>query len=151
MTTYYYFNLKNAIELHDDIIDLSGGRKGIHEIGLLESILEHVQNNDYYPSFEDKLTHLVYSIVMNHAFSDGNKRSAIAIGAYFLQINGYSGVVGKFIIEMENVVLWIAKKYINKSFLFIIITSLMADGNLSEEVKLKLYEVLDKEERKKLK
>jgi death on curing protein len=151
MPTFYYFNIHFAILVHNKIIELSGGRKGMQDIGLLESVVEHVKNDDYYQSFEEKLTHLVFSIAMNHAFSDGNKRSAIALGAYFLQINGYSGMVGKYIIEMENIVLWVAKGYINKEFLSSIVNSLMREGNISEEIKLKIYEILDDEEKKKFK
>jgi hypothetical protein len=29
-----------------------------------------MQNNDYYPSFEEKLTHLMHGVAMNHAFED---------------------------------------------------------------------------------
>jgi death-on-curing protein len=151
MPTFYYFNVHFAIIVHDKILELSGGRKGMRDVGLLSSVLEHVQNDVYYQSFEDKLTHLVFSIAMNHAFSDGNKRSSIALGAYFLQINGYSGIVGKFIVEMENIVLWVAKGFINKEFLSLIVYCLMTEGTLSEDIKLKIYETLDEEEKKKFK
>jgi hypothetical protein len=56
---------------------------GIFNIGYLESALEFIQNDDYYPAFEDKLVHLIWSINRNHAFSDGNKRLSITIGVHF--------------------------------------------------------------------
>lgn len=77
--TILYFNTEHAIKEHDNIIDISGGVKGMHNIGLLDSVIHHIQNDLYYPTFCDKLTHLVFSIAMNHAFSDGNKRSSIAL------------------------------------------------------------------------
>ena len=40
-----------------------------------------------YPSIEEKAAHLLYFIVKNHAFSDGNKRIAAAIFIYFLAAN----------------------------------------------------------------
>lgn len=55
----FYFDTKHAIEVHDWIIDKSGGLHGYREIGLLDSALEHIQNDDYYPTFEEKLKHLV--------------------------------------------------------------------------------------------
>ena len=59
---YNYFTLEYAIKKHDFIIDESGGSHGVNDIGLLDSVLEHIQNDLYYPEFEIKLTHLVYSV-----------------------------------------------------------------------------------------
>ena len=59
---FLYFDTAHAITVHDDIIIKSGGSLGILNIGLLESTLEHVQNDMYYPSLIDKVTHLFYSI-----------------------------------------------------------------------------------------
>jgi death-on-curing protein len=89
VTKFLYFDVNHAVEVHDWIIEHSGGRPGTLHIGNLESPLEHVQNDMYYPTIEDKLTHLVYAINKNHAFNDGNKRSSIVLGAFFLQLNGY--------------------------------------------------------------
>ena len=137
---FVYFDIKHATIEHDKIIDLSGGRHGFHDVGLLESALVHVQNDLYYPTIEKKLTHLVFSIAMNHAFVDGNKRSSIALGAYFLEINGYGSIVGKFIVEMENIVLWLAQKRISKDLLFEIINSLLNNSEITEEIKLKILD-----------
>jgi death on curing protein len=142
MTSILYFDLKYAIQIHDKIIKISGGKLGMHEIGLLESVIEHVKNDDYYPSFCDKLTHIVFSIAMNHAFADGNKRSSIALGGFFLGLNGYGKRIGTFIIEMENIVLWVAQRKIDKEFLSLIINSLIEQGEFTEEIKLKLFETL---------
>ncbi len=80
---------------------------------------------------------------MNHAFLDGNKRSSIALAGFFLDINGYGRRVGTFIVEMENIVLWVAERKINKDFLLEIITSLLEQGEFTEEIKLKLFEILE--------
>jgi death on curing protein len=74
----FYFDILHAIEVHDWIIDNSGGLHGINNIGLLESALEHIQNDLYYPDFFHELTHLLFAINKFHAFTDGNKRSSIA-------------------------------------------------------------------------
>lgn len=141
--SFLYFNLKYAVATHDKIIQISGGRLGVHDTGLLKSVLEHVKNDDYYPTLCDKLTHLVFSIAMNHAFTDANKRSSIALGAFFLEINGYGNRVGVFIVEMENIVLWVAQKKIDKKFLREIINSLMNYGELEEDIKVRLFEILE--------
>lgn len=143
MSLILYFDLKHAVQTHDKIIEISGGSLGLHDEGLLESVITHVKNDDYYPTIPDKLTHIVYSVAMNHAFSDGNKRSAIALGGFFLLINGYGRRVGTFIIEMENIVLWVAQKKIDKDFLSDIIKSLIENGELTEEIKLKLLSAIE--------
>jgi death on curing protein len=140
--TALYFDLTYTIKTHDKIIEISGGRLGIRDKGLLESVLEHVKNDAYYPTLTDKLTHLVYSIAMNHAFVDGNKRSSIALGGFFLEINGYDQRVGTFILEMENIVLWVVQKKIDKLLLSKIIDSVIEHGELTEEIKLELLTLL---------
>mgnify|MGYP000653309091 CR=1 FL=1 len=70
----FYFNIEHAIKLHDWIINNSGGLPGNREIGLLDSALQHIQNDMYYPTFEEKLKHLVYAVNKFHPFNDGNGR-----------------------------------------------------------------------------
>lgn len=135
-----YFDVVHAVQVHDWIIEHSGGRAGILEIGYLESALEHVRNDDYYPSFEEKLTHLVFAVNKFHAFNDGNKRSSIVLGAYFLVLNGYGYCVTQFVREMENIAVWVAENKIGKDLLGEIIASVLVEPELPEELKLKLYE-----------
>ena len=133
-----YFDITHAIEVHDWIIENSGGLAGINNLGLLESSLEHIQNDNYYPKIEDKLTHLVFSIIKFHAFTDGNKRSSIALGSYFLQLNGYDYAVRTFVLEMENIAVWVAEGKISKELLGTIVESLIYEDNFSESLKLKI-------------
>ena len=104
--------------------------------------MEHIQNDDYYPDFEDKITHLVFSINKNHAFTDGNKRSSIALGAFFLELNALENIVSKFIIEMENIAVYVADNKIDKGLLFEIITSIIYEQDYSEELKIKIIDSL---------
>ncbi|WP_233424254.1 Fic family protein [Helicobacter suis] len=55
-------------------------------IGYLASALENIQNDDFYPSFCDKLAHLMFSCIKFHPFNDGNKRTSIYLGMCFLDI-----------------------------------------------------------------
>jgi death on curing protein len=142
--TYNYFEIEHAIKIHDEIIELSGGLKGIKNIGITESTLKHIQNDDYYPTFEDKLNHLFYCIVKNHSFNDGNKRSTIALSAYFLKINNYKALINHFIKEMENIVVAVADNKIDKQFLKEIITYTIQGKELSEGLKLQLINQLEK-------
>ena len=139
---YLYFTTEYAIKTHDKIIEISGGVHGIKDPGNLDSPLEHIQNDDYYPELEDKITHLVFSINKNHAFTDGNKRSSIALGAFFLELNGLDSFVSKFIIEMENISVLVADNLIDKELLHEIISSLIYEEDYSEELKLKIIAAL---------
>lgn len=134
----FYFDTAHAISVHDWIIENSGGRDGLLNPGNLESPLAHIQNDLYYPEFQDKLTHLVFAINKNHAFNDGNKRSSIALGAYFLELNGYDYAITRFVLEMENITVWVADNQIDKNLLGEIIESLVLETDYSEALKLKI-------------
>ena len=136
--SFTYFDTAHAIMVHDEIIIRSGGALGILDIGLLDSVIEHVQNDLYYPELEHKLTHLFYSINKNHSFQDGNKRASIVLSAYFLEINNCSFRMERFVIEMENVAVDVADNRIDKDLLFEIINSIIYEDDYSEELKLKI-------------
>ena len=137
-----YFDIHYAVKTHDYIIAKSGGRSGVLDLGKLESVLEHIKNDLYYPEFEDKLTHLVFSVNKLHAFNDGNKRTSIALGAYFLEVNGIDYCIDKFIIEMENIAVYVADNKIDKALLQEIITSILLEEDFSEGLKMKLIDCL---------
>ncbi len=140
MQEILYFDTAHAIAVHDNIINKSGGFQGIRDFGQLESILEHIQYDLYYPNFEDKLTHLFYAINKGHTFSDGNKRSSIALSTYFMEVNGYDFAVSKFIIEMENIAVDVADNRVDKDLLSEIIYSMLYEYDYSDELKLKIIE-----------
>ena len=139
---FLYFDIEYAIKTHDKILEISGGIKGVIDTGRLESILQHIQNDDYYIEFENKLTHLVYSVNKNHCFNDGNKRTSIALGAFFLEINGLDVFVTKFIREMENIAVAVADNLIDKDLLQQIIFSLVNDEEYDEGLKLNIINAL---------
>ena len=143
--TILYFDVAHAIREHDWIIEHSGGMAGVKDEGQLSSVLEHIQNDLYYPSFEEKLNHLVFAINKFHAFNDGNKRSSLVLGAYFLELNGYDYCVKKFVQEMENIVVWLAEGKISKELLLKLVTSLIVDDEYPETLKLELVEALNME------
>ena len=139
---FFYFDVAHAISVHDWIIEKSGGLAGTKDSGQLESPLQHIQNDLYYPEMEDKLTHLVFSINKNHAFNDGNKRSSLSLGAYFLELNGFDYVVKRFIKEMENIAVWVADNVIDKDLLHQIISSILYEDDYSEAVKVSIMEAV---------
>lgn len=54
----------------------------------LGTIYQTFDGKELYPSVEEKSANLLYFVVKNHAFSDGNKRIAAALFIYFLAANG---------------------------------------------------------------
>ena len=141
--SYTYFDVKYAVDAHDKALNASGGIQGIKDLGMGESVLSHIQNDLYYPSFEEKLTALVFGFNKGHVFWDGNKRTSIAVGAYFLEVNGLDVFVSKFIIEMENISVLVADDLIDKDFLLEIITSIINEEEFNEEIKLKIVSGLE--------
>jgi prophage maintenance system killer protein len=66
---------------------LFGNEKDNSFNSALETIYQTFDGQELYPSIEEKAANLLYFIVKNHAFSDGNKRIAAAMFAWFLERN----------------------------------------------------------------
>ncbi|MGX3098877.1 type II toxin-antitoxin system death-on-curing family toxin [Helicobacter sp. 23-1046] len=123
-----YLSLEDAIALHDKMIEVMGGLQGFESsrVGYLESALEHIKNDDFYPNFLDKLTHLVFCCVKFHPFLDGNKRSAILIARVFVLINAPEILPNDFYERLENVVVGVANDEINKDSLKAILAEVLS-------------------------
>ena len=113
-----------------------GGFPGILKDGNIHAILEFVQNDDYYPTFVDKLSYLVYSFCDGHCFSDGNKRMGLTIGAAFLLHNGYYWAARSFMEQMESIVYHVAATNINKELLKRIMQCVVDGTDYDEELKI---------------
>ncbi len=139
-----YITLEQAVETHQKTVAISGGGSlGQRDIGQLASVLEHIQNDDYYPSFEEKLTHLFFGANKFHCFEDGNKRIAISLGAQFLLLNGYVFAATRFMREMENISYHVAAGRIGKDLLRVIITEVVNEDELSESTRLQILEAIE--------
>lgn len=137
-----YISKEQALATHRSTIDHSGGGDYSDlNLGYLESALELIQNDDYYPTFQDKLVHLIWSINRNHAFSDGNKRLSITLGVQFLSLNGYLYCIKRFLAEMENISYHLAAGRIEKELLAQLIQSIL-DGEDDFEESLKMEYLL---------
>ena len=55
--------------------------------GILGAVEQTFAGQDLYPSVQEKAAHLLYFVVKDHPFSDGNKRSAAALFTYYLSVN----------------------------------------------------------------
>lgn len=138
-----YLRLADAVSTHEKTIELSGGGQlGALDLGRLEAVLEHIQNDEYYPTFVEKLTHLFFSIVKFHCFQDGNKRTAIAVCAHMLLLNGYLYCAGNFITEMENISVYVADGSINKELLHDILVAHLALEADDEVLKFRILDAI---------
>ena len=147
MKSFHYIDAKTAKDIHLLTIKHSGGgAEGILDFGKIESVLIHIQNDDYYPTFVDKLTHLFFCVCKFHGFEDGNKRLAITLSAQLLLINGYLAVAQTFFRETENISYHVAAGNIDKELLHEILDSIMK-GNFdeNEDVKFKYFSAISKD------
>lgn len=81
-----------VVSLHQILWEETGGGLGIRNEALLESALENAFGGfggvEYYPTIQEKATRLGYTIICNHAFVDGNKRTGVLVMLTFLELNG---------------------------------------------------------------
>ena len=68
--------------------DLFGREKDQSLAGSLGAVMQSFEGRDLYPSREEKAAHLLYFLVKNHPFVDGNKRIAAAMFLWFMEKNG---------------------------------------------------------------
>lgn len=87
MKEIQYPTLEEALYLHSVLIERFGGSTGVLDPGLLESALARPRSG-YYKTLSEQAAALMQSLTKNHAFSDGNKRMALALTAIFLSMNG---------------------------------------------------------------
>ena len=139
-----YLTLKDVTSIHRKTIEKSGGgAQGHFDLGKLDSVLQNIQNDNYYPDFVDKLTHLFFCTCEFHCFRDGNKRLAITLSAQFLLLNGYMAIAKTFFIDMENISYHVAAGNINKDLLHRIMTAILNDTyDSDEELKLDIIRAI---------
>lgn len=102
-----------------------GGSLGVRDVGLIESAVERPKATfdgiDLYPDLFLKAAAFMHSLLKNHAFVDGNKRTSYACTGIFLAINGYKLLnmhkkslefamnVENNSLELEEIAVWLRK------------------------------------------
>jgi death-on-curing protein len=83
--------LRDVESIHEVLIDKFGGLKGIRDRGILESAINRpfqtFDQHELYPLPVDKAAAIFESIILNHPFVDGNKRTAYVLMRLILQEN----------------------------------------------------------------
>src|SRR6476619_6453604 len=82
-----YLTVAEVLAMHNDQVERYGGSHGVRDPGLLEAALYRPQTG-YYADLIEEAAALWESLAQNHAFIDGNKRTAFAATFTFLAING---------------------------------------------------------------
>ena len=85
-----YLTVKEVLEINAKVM---GGTHALRDRGLLESAVARPQASafgmDAYPDLVSKAAALLHSLILNHAFIDGNKRTAALATLVFANLNGY--------------------------------------------------------------
>ena len=116
MTEPRWISKRAALAMHQEQLAEHGGSNGIRDESLLDSALAKPHNVFAYaenPDIFRLAASYAFGIARNHAFIDGNKRTALVVSLTFLHLNGLA-----IVSEKEDVYF---------TFLH------LAEGSLSEE------------------
>ncbi len=87
-----YLSAPQVLFIHARLTDEIGGDHLLRDVGLLVSAVSRPRavfgGVELYPSLEEKAAALMQSLILNHPFLDGNKRTGITAAALFLLRNG---------------------------------------------------------------
>jgi len=90
---YKYLSVKELLDIHSEILRVTGGERGILFPGNLDLCIEAPQRYEYgfepYVNIFQKAASLIFEIIKLHPFVDGNKRTAYTATDIFLDLNGY--------------------------------------------------------------
>ncbi len=83
---------RQVLSVHEMMINATGGLDGTRDMSLLQSALnapfQTFGGNEVYPSLLSKAAAMCRSVISNHPFIDGNKRTGIHVMLIFLEVNG---------------------------------------------------------------
>jgi death-on-curing protein len=121
-----FLSLDEVLAIQERLIERFGGDHGVRDQGLLESALFRPQTG-YYTHIEEMAAAMFESLLINHAFVDGNKRVAFFATDVFLRLNGWKLVLTadegeQFIVGMlegndcsfEKILPWIGEYIVKK-------------------------------------
>ncbi len=123
--------LKEVLNIHNILIDKFGGSKGVRDLGALEAAINRPYvtfgEMDLYPSPIEKAAAILESMLINHPFLDGNKRTAYVLMKLILIDSGLEIVAdqnekylmvisaSKGEIRFDEIVQWIQGRIKNRN------------------------------------
>lgn len=106
-----YLTVEQVLFLHARLTAETGGSHAVRDLGLLLSALggprAGLEDRQLYPDIFTKAAALMDSLIRNHPFIDGNKRTGIAAAALFLRLNDHSLTASNA--ELEEFTLGVAQ------------------------------------------
>ena len=88
-----YLSAEQILFIHARLIEETGGSHGVRDLGMLLSTIGRPQasfdDQDLYLDLFSKAAALMESLIRNHPFIDGNKRTGVTAAGLFLRRNGY--------------------------------------------------------------
>lgn len=123
-----YLELDDLLAIASEVLELEvDAVLRVTDLGLADSAVSRPQasfaGEEFYPSLDAKAATLLYGIVRNHAFIDGNKRVAVLATLQFLNLNGhdldlqpaklaYDTIAGVAAggVPLEDLTVWIAER-----------------------------------------
>ena len=111
MQNTIFLTLEQILIIHEDQLERYGGSFGLRDLPLLESAIFRPQSSfggeDLYVTIFDKAAAMMHSLLKNHAFVDGNKRTATVSTIMLLELNRYKLAVNQkelveFAMHVEN-------------------------------------------------
>lgn len=110
-----FLTAEQALFIHSRVIAETGGAHGVRDLGLLESAIARPQatfdGQAMYPSLFEKAAALLDSLVNNHPFTDGNKRTGIVCIGMFLRMNDWELSTSQS--NLENFTIQVATSHLN--------------------------------------
>src|SRR5688572_22354390 len=124
-------SLQEALAIHNILLEQFGGGNGLRDQGALEAALNRPFNTfdqvELYPEAIDKAAAIIESILINHPFVDGNKRTGYVLMRLLLMQNGldiqasqeekhaFVIAIAKGEFRIEEIRVWLRKKVVIKS------------------------------------
>ena len=109
-----YLTINQVLGIYNRVMQQSGGLIGIRDLGALESAVAQPRatfGEELYPTIIEKASALGFSLIQNHPFVDGNKRTGHAAMETFLVMNGYS--IDATVDEQVQIILQIASSEVD--------------------------------------
>lgn len=79
--------------IHEALINATGGAHGVRDVDALEAAVGRpragLEDRELYPTSFTKAAALFQSLIVNHPFIDGNKRTGVTAAGLFLELNGW--------------------------------------------------------------
>ena len=92
--------LQKELAARGEATDLFGQERGHGLAGVLGAVGQTFGGQDLYPSIEEKAAHLLYFVIKDHPFSDGNKRIGSFLFVLYLRRNGLAGFDNRSLVAL---------------------------------------------------